>query len=177
MAIFGTNVDSIIFTILLITLPTVITHGRSVYEAITNKPPPATSPKQTRLLISLALLVLLHSAYILYVIFFDAPSNVFTALNVPLITPTSILHAKLAAYSLEDKLPPQTEALLTRLQSIDVRGYYVRFGHDAIQRCDYCHSFSDFGVFVAPLVGLQYMRTITLVGFMTLPGSGERYWR
>lgn len=177
MAIFGPNVDSIIFIILLIALPTIITHGRSVFEAITNKQHLAAPPQQTRLLKGLAVLVLLHSAYILYVIFFDAPPNIFTTLNVPLITPTSILREKLAAYTLEDKLPPQTEAILTRLQSIDVRGFYVRFGHEAIQRCDYCRSFADFGLFVAPLVGLQYMRTTILVGLMTLPGSGKRYWR
>jgi len=177
MAIFGPNIDSLILTALLIALPTIITYGRSLYEAMTNRNPPAIPPKQSRLLQYLAILVLLHSAYILYVILFDAPSNVFTTLNVPLTAPTSILHAKLAANSLDDNLPPQTEALLTRLQSFDVRGYYVRFGHDAIQRCDYCHTFTDFGMFVAPLVGLQYMRTIILVGFMTLPGSGKRYWR
>ena len=177
MAIFGPNVDSIIFSILLIALPTIITHGRSVYEAITNKQPPAAPPRQSRLLKCLAILVLFHSAYILYIIFFDAPSNVFTALNVPLTTPSSVLRAKLAAHYPEDSLPQHAEALLTRLQSIDVRGYYVRFGHDAIQRCDYCHTFSDFGMFAAPLVGLQYMRTIILVGVMTVPGSGKRNWR
>jgi len=161
----------------LIALPTIITYGHSLYEAMKNRHPPPISPNRSRLLPCLAILVLLHSAYILYVIFFDAPSNVFTTLNVPLTVPNPIFHAKLAAHSLDDNLPPQTEALLTRLQSFDVRGYYVRFGHDAIQRCDYCHTFTDFGMFVAPLVGLQYMRTIILVGLMTLPGSGKRYWR
>ena len=177
MAIFGPNIDSLILTVLLIAPPTLITYGRSIYEAMTNRHSPTIPPKQSRLLQCLAILVLLHSAHILYVIIFDAPSNVFTAFNVPLTAPTSILHAKLAAHSPDDNLPPQTEALLTRLQSFDVRGYYVRFGHDAIQRCDYCHTFTDFGMFVAPLVGLQYMRTIILVGLMTLPGSGKRSWR
>lgn len=176
MAIFGTNVDSIIFTVLLVAFPTIITRGRRIYEAATNKQP-SSPPPQTHLLQALTILIILHSVYILYTILFNAPSNIFTALNVPLMTPTSVLRTKLSAYALNDTLPPHTEALLTRLQSIDVRGYYVRFGHETIQQCDYCHSFTDFGLFVIPFAGLQYMRTAVTLGLMTIPGSGKRNWR
>lgn len=176
MAIFGTNVDSIIFTVLLAALPTIITRGRRMYESTTSKQP--TIPlQQTRLLHGLTILVILHSVYIVYTILFNAPSNIFTALNAPLMSPTSSMRAKLSAHSLDGTLPPHTEALLTRLQSIDVRGYYVRFGHNAIQQCDYCHSFTDFGLFMMPFTGLQYMRTAVVMGLMTIPGSGKRSWR
>lgn len=168
--------DSIIFTVLVVALPTLITRGRRIYEAATSKQP-AVPIQQTRLLQGLTILVILHSVYIVYTILFNAPSNIFTALKAPLMAPTSLMRARLAAHSLDDTLPPHTEALLTRLQSIDVRGYYVRFGHDAIQRCDYCHSFTDFGLFMIPFTGLQYMRTAVVMGLMTIPGSGKRYWR
>ncbi|KAF8317152.1 hypothetical protein DL93DRAFT_2077343 [Clavulina sp. PMI_390] len=178
MTIFGPSVDSIIFTVLLAALPTIITHGRRLYASITNKQPSAPPPT-TRLTQALSLLVFVHSAYIIYTILFNAPSNIFTALNVPLGVPASLLRMNLIVHSpsLNESLPPQTEALLTRLQSIDVRGYYVRFGHDAVQYCDYCHSFTDFGLFMLPVTGLQYMRTIMLVGLMSIPGSGKRAWR
>lgn len=177
MAIFGPNMDSIAFTVLLMALPSIITRGRAIYQTITNKQPAAPLPPQTRLLQGLTMFVMVHSAYILYTIFFDAPSNIFTALSVPLMAPTSLMRAKILGYAPDDSLPSHTEALLTRLQSIDVRGYYVRFGHDAIQRCDFCHSFWDFGLFMVPHTGLQYMRTIIVIGLMTVPGSGKRPWR
>lgn len=176
MAIFGPNVDSIIFTVLLAALPTIITRGRSAYEAVTSREP-SPPPQKTRLLQALTTLVMLHSAYILYTIFFDGPVNIFRALKLPLTAPAAFMRAKLSPYAPDDVLPPNTEALLTRLQSIDVRGYYVRFGHDTIQRCEYCHSFADFGLFMLPFTGLQYMRTIILVGLMTIPGTGKRNWR
>ena len=177
MAIFGPNADSIAFTVLLMVLPSLINRARGIYQGAANKQPAARAPAQTLLLRSLSFLVLAHSAYILWAVFFDAPSNIFTALDLPLTTSPLAMRLRLSSFALDDDLPPKTEALLARLQSIDVRGYYVRFGHDAVAQCDWCHSMSDFGLFSAPTAGLQYVRTIALIGLMTVPGSGKRSWR
>lgn len=162
-------------------LPTIITRGRALYIMMTSKEPANTRPpvQTTTLLRSLALLVMAHSAFILYTLLFNAPSNIFVALNIPLTTPVALMRSKLIEYSSSsnDTLPPQMESLLTRLQSIDARGYYVRFGHDVVAQCDWCHSITDFGIFAMPRAGLEYMRTIVLVGLMTVPGSGKRAWR
>lgn len=178
MAIFGPNADSIAFTVLLMVLPSLINRARSIYQGSPNKQPAApVPPAQTFLLRGLSYLVYAHSSYILYTVFFDAPSNIFTALDLPLTTSPLAMRLKLSSFAPDDELPPKTEALLARLQSIDVRGYYVRFGHDAVAQCDWCHSMSDFGLFSAPAIGLQYVRTVALIGLMTVPGSGKRSWR
>jgi len=91
--------------------------------------------------------------------------------------PTSAIRDALVTLSPSESLPPSLEALLVRLRSFDARALYIRFGHDAVQYCDYCHSFSDFGMFAIPAVALQYIRTIAAVGLMTVRNSGRRGWR
>lgn len=177
MAVFGPNVDSIIFTVLVLALPSIISQGRAFYNLITKSQPSEAPPNPTGLTKALSIIVLAHSAYVLYELFFTSPSNIFTALHLPITTPTSVIRLKLASYSPNGELPNPIEGLLTKLQNVDVRTYYVRFGHETVLRCDYCHSFGDFGLFAMPRIALEYVRTLVVLGLMTLPGSGKRSWR
>jgi len=122
--------------------------------------------------------MILHSFYIVKTIFFHHPTNLFTQLNVPFVTPSPLLReALLVTHPESIGLPDTTEALLSRLQSLDARSLYVRFGHDTVELCDYCHSFADFALFALPATTLTYLRTIVIVGLMTMKGSGKRRWR
>lgn len=176
-----------VVTLLLVILPTL---GPRIYTSIARlrnpQPPgphgPDAPPKpkrRTPLTTFITALVVVHSLYIAFHILFAYPTNIFTSLGLSLATPTPLIRQTiLASYLHEsDTLPPQLEALLVRLQSFDARELYVRFGQDSVADCDWCHSFYDFAIFAAPPVALQYVRTIALIGLMTVPGSGKRKWR
>lgn len=178
MAVFGANADSIIFTVLVLGLPSILSYGRALYSLIMRKRGALEPyPNPTPFTKVLSFVVFAHSIYVLYEFFFASPSNIFTALRLPITTPTFIIRDKLASHLPTQQLPTALEGLLTKLQNVDVRTYYVRFGHEAVTRCDYCHSFGDFGLFAVPRIALEYVRTLWVLGLMTLPGSGKRSWR
>lgn len=46
-----------------------------------------------------------------------------------------------------------------------------RFGHTAIQDCEYCHSSDDFALFALPAALLSYIREAAVVGIVTIKGT------
>jgi len=182
MQILGLNVDSVLITVALMAFSNVL--PRVVYAMRMNQshqPGSDSRPQsqpQASFLTFLRWILILHSFYISQTIFFHRPANLFTQLNLPFIAPSPLLReALLAKHPANIRLPDTTEALLLRLQSLDARSLYVRFGHDSVELCDYCHSFTDFALFALPPAALTYVRTIALVWFMTMKGSGKHRWR
>jgi hypothetical protein len=52
-----------------------------------------------------------------------------------------------------------------------------RFGHDAIQGCDYCQGFWDFALFALPAMLLDYLWHISVHGLITMRGTGRERLR
>lgn len=186
IVLFGQNADALFVVAVLTALPVIITRVRAAFAARAarkQQPPPdsgtAAIPVESRtpLLHLLTALVILHSLYILFTIIFDNPSNIFSSLQISLATASPVIRQSLLAYTPNSTLPPAIQVLLARLQSFDARVIYVRFGHNTVVECDYCHSFWDFALFSLPGVGIQYVRMAAVFGVMTMRGSGKRKWR
>ena len=74
----------------------------------------------------LTLFLALHTLYIFYNIFFNAPQNVFRSLDLPINAPTDLLRAKVLEYSQDDSLAPHLEDLISRIASFEGRAMYAR---------------------------------------------------
>ncbi|KAF8325786.1 uncharacterized protein EI90DRAFT_3128323 [Cantharellus anzutake] len=181
MQIFSPNVDSILLTVLLVVLPNIapyVVHAVRQYRSQQEGDSPPRTQLQSPLLPFLGWILMLHSLHIIYQILFCYPTNLFNELNLAVVTSSSLLRqALLKGRPADSELPNSVEALLSRLQSLDARSLYVRFGHDTVEHCDYCHTFADFALFAFPSAAMTYVQTIALVGLMTVKGSGKRRWR
>lgn len=70
-----------------------------------------------------------HTLYMVYILSFKAPPNLFTQLRVPLSMPSQRIRTALLARmdtSEGDALPEHIEELLTRLNTFDLRTFFVR---------------------------------------------------
>ncbi|KAJ7054476.1 hypothetical protein C8F01DRAFT_925893, partial [Mycena amicta] len=120
--------------------------------------------------------LLLHTLYILYQIIVLPPDNLYRRLKIPLSTPPDSIRSILIQKSDTGDLPRPLDTLLKHLESYDVKTYYVRFGHQVVSTCDYCHSFNDFGIFALPGALLSYIWAAIVVGLVTSNNTGhERY--
>lgn len=76
----------------------------------------------------LSMLLLTNAIYILYYLLLHPPTNVFSALRIPLTTPAPTIRALLLQHSdpPKDTLPQHLEILLSKLGSFEVRTLYMR---------------------------------------------------
>jgi hypothetical protein len=109
----------------------------------------------------ISLLLLIHSLSTLHTLLLRPPPNLFSALHIPLNTPTDIIRALLIRHS---DLTPELEALLKRFASFDTRTFYPRFGHNVLASCTYCQSFDDFALYALPRPLLAYIREAAFIG-------------
>ncbi|KAJ7753787.1 hypothetical protein B0H16DRAFT_1222469, partial [Mycena metata] len=124
----------------------------------------------------LNIFLLLHTLYFLYQLIVLPPDNLFTRLNIPVITPVDSLRSILIQRSDTGEIPKPLETLLRHLGSFDVKTYYVRFGHSVVSSCDYCLSFDEFALFALPGALISYLCAAAVIGIVTINTSGrERY--
>jgi hypothetical protein len=116
------------------------------------------SPQRTRSILSLLLLI--HSLHCLHNLLLSPP-NIFSALRIPINTPTDSIRALLLR---KYDLDPELESLLKRLASFDTRTLYPRFGHNVVATCAYCQSFDDFALYALPRPLLAYIREMAFIG-------------
>ncbi|KIO20979.1 hypothetical protein M407DRAFT_80929 [Tulasnella calospora MUT 4182] len=119
----------------------------------------------------------LHELVIAFEVLFNPPTNIFTALKVPVTALGSQLTHLLMEQSGTEFLPPHLTNLFSRLQSFDTRTYYIRFGHEAIVTCTHCRTLYDYLLVHCSKVSLEYIRLAGLVTIMTVTGSGKMKWR
>ncbi|KAK0215640.1 hypothetical protein IW262DRAFT_228005 [Armillaria fumosa] len=125
----------------------------------------------SRLRRGISCFLLLHSIFLAYSLIVLPPPNIFTALNVPLSMPADSIRSLLLKNSDESELPRAIEQLLRRMGSFETRTLYVRFGHDVVATCDFCHSYGDFAFFALSTSILSYIREIAIVGLVTIRGT------
>ncbi|TFK41443.1 hypothetical protein BDQ12DRAFT_677992 [Crucibulum laeve] len=136
-----------------------------------------SSPPKSRTQTTISVVLLLHTLYILHSLLLKSPPNLFNALKLPLNTPTDSIRAILLQFSDDGELPGHLESLLKRLGSLDMRGVYVRFGHNVLTGCEYCHNFDDFLLFSIPRPLLSYIREIAIVGLVTMSSNNRAHLR
>ncbi|KZV79857.1 hypothetical protein EXIGLDRAFT_631221 [Exidia glandulosa HHB12029] len=124
-------------------------------------------------------LVFAHSVFILWKFWVHPPLNIFTALRVPITTPSSALRTMLLRRSdpPTETLPVPLEELLVRLSSFDVRQLYIRLGHEAIQSCEHCATPDEYALVSLPGVLLEYVREVLVAGALTSRGLHKRHLR
>ncbi|KAF8970433.1 hypothetical protein BDZ97DRAFT_93736 [Flammula alnicola] len=127
---------------------------------------------------AIAILILVHTLYMLHGLLVSPPQNIFKALGFGLDVPPEYLRAKLAEnFGGEQNVPPHLNTLLKRMGLSDLRSLYVRFGHHVLTTCSYCQSYDDFALYAFPAPLLEYIREIAFVGLLTLPKSSTAHFR
>jgi len=76
----------------------------------------------------ISVLVLSNTIYILYSLLLQPPPNVFSDLHIPFTTPAQTIRALLLQRTQphSDVLPKDTELLITKLESFEVKTMYAR---------------------------------------------------
>ena len=122
MTLIHGTIDVFIYTFLAISAPSVALWLRS------RKPPTITIPRPP-LRTPLTVLVVLHTLYTLYTLIYHQPPNIFTSLDIPISTPTAHIRTVFLEHAAHDPtmtLSPSLDALITRLNSFDVRTVFIR---------------------------------------------------
>ncbi|KDR68364.1 hypothetical protein GALMADRAFT_257008 [Galerina marginata CBS 339.88] len=135
-----------------------------------------SSKSRTEQLLSTAILV--HTLYMLHSLLVSPPQNIFKSLELSLNEAPETLRAKLAeSFGGDENVPLHLDILLKRLGLMDMRSFYVRFGHNVLTTCSYCNSFDDFALYAFPAPLLEYIREIAFVGLLALPKSPAAHFR
>ena len=127
------------------------------------------------------IVLVLHTLYIVNTLL-TPPPNLFTALSIPLNSPTDAIQAALQR-SAQAPLPDYLNALLRRFDSFELRSLYIRylfafypylilvfisgpfrFGHNVVLTCEHCGTMEDYALYALPRPALAYLREIALVG-------------
>ncbi|KAF8621227.1 hypothetical protein AX15_007943 [Amanita polypyramis BW_CC] len=123
--------------------------------------------------------VLVHTLYLLY-LFRTPPPNVFTALQIPINAPVDAIRSQILQrlpVTGSGRLPEHINRLLDRLSSPEMRGLYVRFGHNVVTTCEHCQTADDYVLYALPRPTLSYLREIALVGLVTLEKLNRSHLR
>ncbi|KNC98157.1 uncharacterized protein SPPG_06561 [Spizellomyces punctatus DAOM BR117] len=70
----------------------------------------------------------------------------------------------------------ELERLYELLKSTDNRRMYLRYGHDAFTKCNWCVEPSDFMIYIVPSLVLSYAMTMVFIGLGTLTWR-KTQWR
>ncbi|KAF9788143.1 hypothetical protein BJ322DRAFT_609118 [Thelephora terrestris] len=143
-------------------------------------PAPAKNMRQPKYWPLITGLLAIHTLYMIHTISFKTPPNLFTELHLPLSMPSHKIRATLLArtgISGDDVLPEHIEDLLTRLNTYDLRTYFVRFGQNTVQECEWCTTFTEYAVYTIAPIFLSYILEAALLGLVTIRGSNREMWR
>ncbi|KAH7882307.1 hypothetical protein F5I97DRAFT_1817307 [Phlebopus sp. FC_14] len=132
--------------------------------------------------------VILHTLYVLCCTVLDRPPNLFSRLSISINTPADRVRALLlkeagfyaastAAVAVPPEIPKDIELLLSRLTMLDSRSLFARFGQRAMQTCQFCSSAVDYALFTFSSILTQYLRTATLLIFLTTTMNGRQRLR
>ena len=92
-------------------------------------PTPTNNARQPKYWQFITGILAVHTLYMIYILSFKTPPNLFTRLHLPLSMPSNKIRATLVARTrmAEDgALPERIEELLTKLNTFDVRTCFVR---------------------------------------------------
>ena len=160
-------------------------------------PAPAKDARQPMYWPLITGILAIHTLYMIYILSFRKPPNVFERLHIPLSTSSQKIRATLlarAGMGEGDALPEHIEELLMKLNTFDLRTYFVRsvlcpihgpsdlirttrFGEDTVQECDWCTTFTDYAAYTLPAIVLSYLREAALLGVVTTRGTNREMWR
>jgi hypothetical protein len=129
--------------------------------------PRFSSPKSARAPtpIYLKALLALHSLYQIYTLL-SPPYDLFTSNHLPILTSNEKLRLTSLRDTSTSTLHPLTELLLQRLQSLDNRYHYARFGHQPLLSCVWCTSKLDFLIAAVPGILGVYLIQAGILGIM-----------
>jgi len=125
-------------------------------------------PLSRRLKVFLTLHTLYHLSHL-----FIPPFDLFSTPHIPILAPNDVLRSRL--YQGQESTNALTDLLLSRLQNLDNRFMYLRFGHLVIQDCLWCMTPLDYLVASLPDVLSRYVLAagvIMALGSEGLVGKG-----
>lgn len=152
------------------------------YYNTRNRHGPSSNPSSTprpqalsgRLKLFLALHTLYHLSHLLI-----PPFDLFSTPYLPVLAPNDILRSRLypsaGGNPIHSGQNPLLDLLLTRLQNLDSRILYIRYGHTALQGCLWCRTPLDYLVANLPDILSRYLLAavmLVIMGSESLAGSG-----
>jgi hypothetical protein len=142
-----------------------------------SSPAPRSPPLSQRLKVFLALHTLYQLAHLLI-----PPYDVFSTPHLPILAPNDLLRSRLSPNSnlaTSEVSSGGTNALmvllLSRLQNLDNRLTYIRFGHRTVQDCLWCLTPLDYLIASLPDILGRYVWTagvLLILGNDGLAGEG-----
>ena len=106
-------------------------------------------------------IIILHTLYFLSHLVYS-PYDLFA--HLPILTPNLVLQQTLDT-------SPLAQLLLQKLQSLDNRYYYARFGHHTLAQCVWCHNIYDYLLFSIPGIIAPYLVTAIAIGISKWVGE------
>ncbi|KAF9653727.1 hypothetical protein BDM02DRAFT_3177582 [Thelephora ganbajun] len=143
-------------------------------------PAPTKNARQPKYWLFITGIIAVHTLYMIYILSFKTPSNLFTRLHLPLSMPSQKIRAILLSRTgmrEEDTLPEHIEELLVKLNTFDLRTYFVRFGQNTIQECEWCTNFTEYATYTLSAIVLSYIKEAALLGVVTIRGTDRETWR
>ena len=159
-------------------------------------PAPTKDARQPKYWELITTILAIHTLYMMYILSFKTPPNLFVRLHLPLSMPSERIRAMILSrvgITGEDTLPEHIEELLMKLNTSDLRTYFVRFvlalsirplltrstrfGQNAIQECEWCTTFTEYAAYTLPSIVLSYLEVAALIGVVTIRGTNREKWR
>lgn len=114
-----------------------------------------------------------HTAYHFLALFFP-PYDIFVTHSLPVLTSITSLRSAVLGRTHHSSLHPSKpsephpllELLLTRLQNLDTRHLYVRFGHRPLLTCVWCKDINDFVLISLPGIIRPYGLEGVIIGIL-----------
>lgn len=97
-----------------------------VFARRAHYPAPAKNARQPKYRPLITAILAIHTLYMMYILSFKTPPNLFTRLHLPLSMPSERIRAILLSRGEGNTLPEHIEELLMKLNTSDLRTYFVR---------------------------------------------------
>lgn len=160
---------STLLTLVLVVFGPQLLNRTLNYISRRNNPKPvhqSTTPLSRRLKVFLALHTLYHLSH-----FLIPPFDLFSTPHIPILAPNDLLRSRL----LNGESNGLMDLLLSRLQNLDNRFIYIRFGHVSVQNCIWCLTPLDYLVANLPDILGRYVSAAVVMmalGNEALAGDG-----
>lgn len=146
-------------------LPRILTYLSQRKRPKAPKPPRPPIPSLSKVVLAV------HTTYFLSELS-SPPYDVFVSHNLPILASNDTLRKSVLRTpdtlhpSTTDTPHPLVDLLLTRLQNLDYRFFYARFGHRTLLQCVWCQDINDFMLVSLPGIMLPYILEATFIGMM-----------
>lgn len=156
-------------------LPRLVRLGFRLRYQYNHPQPSRARPSRDPFTLPTIFILSLNAFYAMLKILFPS-YDLFSYPSLPLFTSNLILRNRLLGPDANTADPglPLEQLLLGRLQNLDTRLDYMRFGHQPLSQCVWCDRTPDYLLYALPLILAPYVYAGVLLGVLGLESVGGR---